>query len=199
MKRALCACLVAFAFALSLVAGCSMSSLKKKSLADKCGRNLDCVYGLECASGLPAVPAGDGGTAAVATALPAGADGGAALPADGGLLQDVKSCQWKSFGDCDGEGVTTNGEHQCLSGQKCRDNHCTVQCVSPSDCKQGEVCKIGVCQKGAGARAQCYDNRDCLWPDTCFYGQCVTRTETLRCQTDLDCGIGYRCINARCQ
>lgn|GEM_PF-1412723 len=209
MKRAVTASLVAGAFALAAFAGCNSSSLKKKGYADKCGRNLDCAYGLECAPGIPALAAADGGApvdGGVASA-DAGAGAGqaptavAAIPAeaDGGLQQAVKSCQWKTFGDCDGEGVTATGERQCLSGQKCRDNKCTVQCAAPGDCKAGEVCKVGACQKGAGSRAQCYDNRDCVWPDTCFYGQCVTRTETLRCQTDLDCGVGYRCINSRCQ
>ena len=197
MKRALPTCLVALSFALAAVLACQTSSLKKRGLTEKCSKNLDCAYGLECAPGGSAVAASDGGSP------PAIESAGATAQADAGpaqsLAQEGKTCQRKTFGDCDGEGVTANGEHQCLSGQKCRDNKCTVQCASKRDCKDNEVCKIGICQKGASSLTQCYDNRDCTWPDTCFYGQCVTRTETLRCQTDLDCGVGYRCINSRCQ
>lgn len=220
MKRVLPTCLVALSFSLAAVLACETSSLKKRGLTDKCGKNLDCAYGLECAPGGAAIAAADAGVApAPAAGSAPSSDGGAALStgdassssaapsggavADAGpaqsLAQAGKTCQWKTFGDCDGEGVTANGEHQCLSGQKCRDNKCTVQCASKRDCKDNEVCKVGICQKGAGALTQCYDNRDCVWPESCFYGQCVTRTETLRCQTDLDCGIGYRCINGRCQ
>jgi Cys-rich repeat protein len=110
-----------------------------------------------------------------------------------------KTCQFKSFGDCDQDGAAPSGQQQCLSGQKCRDGRCTVQCAAHKDCKEGEVCKIGVCQKGGRLSQQCLENRDCPWPETCFYGQCVTRSEALRCQTDLDCGVGSRCMNGRCQ
>jgi len=115
-----------------------------------------------------------------------------------GLECREQTCQYLSFGDCEGEGVNPNGQPQCLSGQKCRDGRCTVQCVGQGDCKKDEVCKIGVCQRGGQATRLCYDNRDCYWPETCYYGQCVTRTEAYRCVSDLDCGVGFRCINGRC-
>ena len=170
MRRTLALCaLLALSFA------CESGRVTKKQLNDACAKNLDCLYGLECVDG--------------------------AAPTDGGIAKAGKVCQYKSFGDCESEpdgGVALNGQ-SCLSGQRCRDGKCTVQCAAKADCKDTEVCKIGICQKGSGRPVQCYDNRDCPWPETCFYGQCVTRTETLRCQTDLDCGIGYRCINGRCQ
>ena len=158
----------------------------RQNLSEKCARNLDCAYGLECVEG-------------------------GARP-DGGPAAAGKTCQYKSFGDCEGESVnssgldagvadpsTISGQQQCLSGQRCRNGHCTVQCVAKGDCRDNEACKIGVCQGTSGKNAQCYDNRDCPWPETCFYGQCATRQETQRCQTDLDCGVGFRCINGRCQ
>ena len=111
-----------------------------------------------------------------------------------------KTCQYHSFGDCEGDGTqpAPDGQPQCLPGTKCRDGHCTVQCAGHKDCKEGEVCKVGLCQKGQNANAQCYDNRDCPYPQTCAYGQCVTRTPE-RCVSDLDCPSGSRCINAVCQ
>lgn len=145
----------------------------RKQRDQACTRNLECAYGLECADATTLV---DGGPAAAA-----------------------KTCQLKSFGDCEGDGNANPTQPQCLSGTRCKDNHCVVQCVAKADCKEGEVCRVGVCVKGGNANAQCYDNRDCAWPETCFYGQCVTRTEAMRCNSDLDCGQTFRCINGLCQ
>jgi hypothetical protein len=108
-----------------------------------------------------------------------------------------KQCALISFSDCDGD-TTPSGGSQCLSGQKCRDGHCTVQCVGTAECKEGQVCRIGVCVKGNKDLRQCSDNRDCPWPETCFYGQCATRSDGFRCVSDIDCGAGYRCVNGRC-
>jgi hypothetical protein len=108
-----------------------------------------------------------------------------------------KTCQFIHFSDCEGD-TNPSGTSTCLSGQKCRDGHCTVQCTGNGECKKDEVCKIGVCVKGGKDLRQCLDNRDCPWPETCYYGQCVTRTDAFRCVSDLDCGVGYRCINGRC-
>jgi hypothetical protein len=115
--------------------------------------------------------------------------------------QGKKTCQFHSFGDCEGDGSqpAPDGQPQCLDSYKCRDGHCTVQCAGHKDCKEGEICKVGICQKGGNANAQCYDNRDCPYPETCAYGQCVTRAANQRCVSDLDCGAGFRCINAVCQ
>ena len=157
-----------------LVAACGEGSRNTKKLRDEaCQKNLDCNYGLECMD--------------------------AQAPADGGTPAAGKTCQYKSFGQCEGDGPGPNGQSQCVSGQKCRDGHCTVQCAGKGDCKDGEVCKIGVCQRTQGtSNNQCYDNRDCRWPEVCFYGQCVMRTDAMRCQTDLDCGSGGRCVSGRC-
>ena len=99
--------------------------------------------------------------------------------------------------DC-GARTSVHDARTCLSGQKCRDGHCTVECTGPAECKEGQICRIGVCVKGGRNLSQCYDNRDCVWPETCYYGQCVTRTDAFRCNSDLDCGVGYRCVNGRC-
>jgi hypothetical protein len=109
----------------------------------------------------------------------------------------AKTCQFITFGDCEGE-TTSAGAPTCLNGQKCRDGKCTVQCTGPSECKEGQICRIGVCAKGGKDLRQCLDNRDCPWPESCYYGQCVTKTDAFRCQSDLDCGVGYRCANGRC-
>jgi hypothetical protein len=184
VRRLAVACAVALSLGMSF--GCAdQARVNKQNLNEKCGRNLDCLYGLEC------VESGS-----------AQSDGGAA----------GKSCQYQSFADCEGDSAnssgldggtadpaTISGQQQCLSGQRCRNGHCTVQCAAKGDCKDNEICKIGICQRSSGKNAQCYDNRDCPWPETCFYGQCATRQETQRCHTDLDCGVGFRCINGRCQ
>ena len=161
--------------ALVITAACEQTALQKKSRQDACKKNIDCAYGLEC---------GEGGKLA-----------------DGGVAATGRTCQWHSFGDCEGDGSQPgpDGQPQCLNSYKCRDGHCTVQCASHKDCKEAEVCKVGLCQKGGSASSTCYDNRDCPYPETCYYGQCVTRTQNQRCNSDLDCGPGYRCINAVCQ
>jgi len=108
--------------------------------------------------------------------------------ADGGPL---KRCQYAMYAECTEE----QGSPQCLSGQKCREGHCTVQCAIDAECGEGGLCRIGVCTRKRTSLTQCYDNRDCRWPESCFHGQCVTRTDAFRCNTDLDCGFGYRCLN----
>ncbi|HEY4771147.1 MAG TPA: hypothetical protein VIH51_11000 [Myxococcales bacterium] len=163
-----------------LAAACALAAcqgqgeLKKKMRDDACTKNLDCAYGLEC------VPA-------------AAVDGGPVAGAG-------RTCQFHSFGDCEGDGTQPgpDGQPQCLHSYKCRDGHCTVQCAGHKDCKGGEVCKVGICQKG-GAVASCYENRDCIYPETCYYGQCVAPPPTTRCSSDLDCAVGNRCINGLCQ
>jgi hypothetical protein len=162
------------AAALSALFACQDTQPKLKSRDEACSKNRDCSYGLDCSDLAP--------------------DGG--VPAKAG-----KTCQFHSFGDCEGDGsqLAPDGQPQCLSSYKCRDGHCTVQCAGHKDCKQDEACKVGICQKGGNANATCLDNRDCPYPDSCYYGQCVTRTLNQRCNSDLDCGPGSRCMNAVCQ
>jgi Dickkopf-like protein len=153
---------------------CSQSELTKTMRDQGCAKNLDCAYGLECVDG-------------------------AAL-ADGGVASG-RTCQFHSFGDCEGDGTQPgpDGQPQCLNSYRCRNGHCTVQCAGHKDCKEGEVCKVGLCSKGGNAVANCYENKDCPWPETCYYGQCVTRAPSMRCSTDLDCPSGNRCLNGVCQ
>jgi hypothetical protein len=161
---------------LFLTVACSgQNELKKKMRNDACARNLDCAYGLECVAG--------------------------ATQADGGPAGTASTCQFHSFGDCEGDGRQPgpDGQPQCLNSYRCRDGHCTVQCASHKDCKEGEVCKVGLCQRGGSAVASCTDNRDCSFPETCYYGQCVTRAPATRCTSDLDCQAGSRCTNGICQ
>jgi hypothetical protein len=183
---------LATASLLAALFACQDAQPKLKAREEACTKDRDCLYGLECVAATSAPAAGDGGIA--------GADGGSA---DGGAMaaRAGRTCQFKSFGDCEGDGMEpgSDGQPQCLNSYKCRDGHCTVQCAGHKDCKEGEVCKVGLCHKGGNATAQCYDNRDCPYPQTCYYGQCVTRTQSMRCMTDLDCGVGYRCINSVCQ
>lgn len=191
MNRSLAAVLFAVALGVALGFACSGPGSNKKGLKGECQKNLDCGYGLECVPAGAPTPAENSGVAAV----------------DAGQAQGPKTCQWKSFGDCDSSAEVDGGVpaaaatgQQCLPGYRCREGKCTVMCAGSGDCRQGEVCKVGVCQRSGGqAGVQCYDNRDCPWPETCFYGQCVVRTETLRCSSDLDCQAGFRCINGICQ
>lgn len=175
MRRLLLACLV-------LACACDQSEVRKKLRDERCARNLDCAYGLECVDA-------------------AGVSAAVARPDAGTPASPGKTCQFKSFGDCEGDGTqaAADGQPQCLSSYRCRAGHCTVQCAGHADCKPGEVCKVGMCQGGANVRGTCYDNRDCPYPETCFYGQCVTRTPAMRCVSDLDCAGGMRCINGACQ
>ncbi len=187
MTRSLAAVLASAAAGVAVGLACASGTGTRKGLKDGCTRNLDCAYGLECvdAAGTPVASVGE--------------DAGSSGP---------RSCQWKSFGDCDasdspdgGAPAAAQGQgQQCLPGYRCREGKCTVMCAANQDCREGETCKIGLCQRQAGGRvAQCFDNRDCPWPESCYYGQCVTRTEGVRCQSDLDCQSGFRCINGMCQ
>lgn len=131
----------------------------------------------------------------------AGPDGACATGRDCafGLECKDKVCKFIAFSDCDPE-AQSQGRFPCLNGQKCRDGKCTVYCASNDECKEsGGLCKVGVCVKTNKDLRQCVDNRDCIWPESCFHGQCVTRTDAFRCASDLDCGLGFRCINSRCQ
>ena len=187
MSRSLVAALIAAAAGVAVGLACNPTPTKK-GIKDGCSRNLDCAYGLECVdeTGAPVAAAGE----------------------DAGPPK-ARTCQWKSFGDCDvtesPDGGTPSpapaqGGQQCLAGYKCRDGKCTVMCAGNKDCREGETCKIGICQRQSGGqRAQCFDNRDCPWPEICYYGQCMTRTEGVRCESDLDCHTGFRCINGVCQ
>jgi hypothetical protein len=159
-----------------LLAACQDTQPKLKTRDEGCSKNRDCLYGLDCVDA-------------------------AAAPATDAGVRVGRTCQYHSFGECEGDGTSPalDGQPQCLNSYKCRDGHCTVQCAGHKDCKEGEVCKVGLCQKGGSANATCYDNRDCPYPETCYYGQCVTRTQNQRCNSDLDCGPGYRCINSVCQ
>src|SRR5437763_1621609 len=140
---------VSAALGVALGVACA-SGNTRKALKDACTRNLDCAYGLECvdASGTPVASAEDAGK------------------------NVARTCQWKSFGDCDvpesADGGPSGGTaaagapggQQCLAGYKCREGKCTVMCAGDKDCRQGEPCKIGLCQRqSGGARAQWFDNR----------------------------------------
>ena len=175
MRRALARRAVGAAALLLLAACSSQSELKKKMRDEACTKNLDCAYGLECVTG--------------------------ATPTDGGPAVAGRTCQFHSFGDCEGDGTQPgpDGQPQCLNSYRCRDGHCTVQCAGHKDCGAGAVCKVGLCQRG-GTVATCYDNRDCVYPETCYYGQCVTHPPATRCNSDLDCPPGTtKCINGICQ
>jgi hypothetical protein len=165
---------VLLALALAWAACQGQTEVKKKMRDEACARNLDCAYGLEC---VPSASQADGGAAA------------------------ARTCQFHSFGDCEGDGTQPgpDGQPQCLSSYKCRDGHCTVQCAGHKDCREGEVCKVGICQRGGVAAATCYDNRDCAWSESCYYGQCVSRPAPTRCSSDHDCPAGSRCSNGVCQ
>ncbi|TMB34832.1 MAG: hypothetical protein E6J58_17635 [Deltaproteobacteria bacterium] len=165
----------AVAALLALAACQGQGELKKKMRNDACTRNFDCAYGLECVDG--------------------------SAPAEGGVAVQGRTCQFQSFGDCEGDGTQPgpDGQPQCLDSYRCRNGHCTVQCAGHKDCKEGEVCKVGICNRGGKAVASCTENRDCIYPESCYYGQCVTRPASLRCSSDLDCPAENRCINGVCQ
>ena len=187
------AALAASAALVALWGACAARGPLRKTIADPCrSTREDCGYGLECRVPLANEPKPaliDGGV----VTLPNN-DGGVLATAqeDGGV---IKRCQYAIYAECTEE----QGGPQCLSGQRCREGHCTVQCAADAECGPGVLCRIGVCVRKRSALTQCYDNRDCHWPESCFHGQCVTRTDAFRCNTDLDCGYGYRCLNGRCQ
>jgi hypothetical protein len=178
----------------ALWGACASAGPRRKTIGDPCrSTREDCGYGLECRVPLenepkPALIDGGAVPAAPAQAQSTPAEGSS----DGG---PIRRCQYALYAECS----TEPGGPQCLSGQRCRDGQCTVMCAVDAECGEGGTCRIGVCTRKRSALTQCYDNRDCQWPDTCFHGQCVTRTDAFRCNTDLDCGYGYRCLNGRCQ
>ena len=198
MKRARMA-LCAAAALIVLWGACAAPQRLRKLVGEPCASTRqDCSYGLECRVPLSAEPRPslpDGGVVppdAGPPPLPSSLALTATAQPDGGPL---KRCQYGLFAECSEE----PGGPQCLSGQRCREGHCTVQCAWDGECGPEAVCRVGVCQRKRSTLAQCFDNRDCRWPENCFNGQCVTRTDAFRYNTDLDCGIGYRCINGRCQ
>jgi hypothetical protein len=187
VSRSIVALLLSAAVGVTLGVACAAGQ-NKKGLKDACTRNLDCAYGLECVDA-------SGTSVASNEASDAG-------------KQVARTCQWKSFGDCDvsespdagtAPPPAAQGGQQCLAGYRCREGKCTVACVADPDCGKNEKCRIGVCQRQGGGQSQCFDNRDCPWPEVCYYGQCVTSSQGLRCQSDLDCHAGARCINGTCQ
>jgi len=189
MKRAFAAAAVS----IGIIWACASGRPSRRIIGEECETTRkDCSYGLECRvplAGEPRPTMLDGGP--LPDAGPIQAAGPVSLP-DGGVL---KRCQYAFFADCSDE----PGGPACLSGQKCREGKCTVMCASDAECGDSAICRIGVCQRKRGAASQCVDNRDCFWPESCFHGQCVVRTDAFRCNSDLDCPYGYRCLNGRCQ
>src|SRR5205085_2215310 len=80
VSRSIVALLLSAAVGVALGVACA-GGQTKKGVKDACTRNLDCAYGLECV---------DASGTAIASAE--GADAGKAV---------ARTCQWKSFGDCD--------------------------------------------------------------------------------------------------
>src|SRR5207245_2316010 len=87
-------------------------------------RTLGCAAGLECVA--------ESGAQVASAAEDAGP-------------RKARTCQWKSFGDCDvsdspdggATPASAQGGQQCLAGYKCRDGKCTVMCVGNKDCRDG--------------------------------------------------------------
>lgn len=192
VRAPLLAALACAAGAVAVAGACASGRPVRRTVGEECrSTRQDCSYGLECR------------TASASDPKPTLQDGGAiedagvrrtieGAAADGGA---PKTCQYAFFAECSEE----PGGPTCVSGQRCREGHCTVMCAANEECGENQICKIGICQRKASALNQCYDNRDCPWPESCFHGQCVTRTDAYRCNSDLDCPQPYRCFNGRCQ
>ena len=88
MSRPLAALVVSLAAGIVIVYACSTPTNTKKTVSEACTKNLDCNYGLECV-----VPEGTS----------------AAADTDAAIVQGRRTCQYKSFGDCD----SSAGRRRC--------------------------------------------------------------------------------------
>jgi uncharacterized membrane protein YgcG len=106
------------------------------------------------------------------------------------------------FSACDGADDKSHGASSGF-GQACDlDEDCEefslvcdtvrgcVQCLDYRDCKNGEFCNAGKCEKEAG----CKDDRDCKNGQTCItsVGQCA------ECASSKDCGKNEICVALEC-
>jgi len=159
----------------SALAACQgQGELKKKMRDDACTKNLDCAYGLECVP----TAAADGGTVAGAG----------------------RTCQFHSFGDCEGEWDAAGARRAAamLALVQVPDGHCTVQCAGHKDCKGGEVLQGRHLPEGGRGGELLREPRLHL-PGNLLLRTVRDAPPATRCSSDLDCPVGNRCINGLCQ
>jgi peptidoglycan-associated lipoprotein len=75
-------------------------------------------------------------------------------------------------------------EHEYCVNQKCQ------QCRDAKDCKTGEMCNAGRCEK---QKIACTDDSQCPGDQSCIDGSCKA------CASDDQCGAGGKCNKGRCQ
>jgi len=107
----------------------------------------------------------------------------------------AKTCQFKSFGDCEGEGV---GRRPAAVPLRQKSATAIAPCSAPAQGLQaGRVLQGGRLPEGASGMSQCYDNATAPGRDL-LLRQCVTAPRrSLPDRSRL--WDGYRCINGVCQ
>ena len=89
--------------------------------------------------------------------------------------------------------VACRDAKDCKKGEECKGGRCEKPegaCTTTSDCPGGEKCKDGICKK------ECETSADCPVGRECKGGKCVPTTD---CTADSDCPPGSGCVAGKCK
>ncbi len=89
--------------------------------------------------------------------------------------------------------VACRSSKDCKKGEECKGGRCEKvagACTTTSDCPGGEKCKDGVCKK------ECETSDECPAGHECKKGKCVSASE---CSADADCPPGSGCVAGKCK
>lgn len=147
-------------------------SVPRKGVDSACDSDRNCLFGLVCRGTAVNVPG-------------------------------PRHCQYEAYSVC-------SSSSDCYRGRVCRAGHCEVQCVKDGDCTAFDhrakpdggaldppKCVVGECIV-PGVGKSCFSAADCAPDQNCAEGRCVAHA-TDRCDRDLDCPIGQRCIGGACR
>ncbi|MBN4049197.1 hypothetical protein JYT91_01125 [archaeon AH-315-M20] len=80
-----------------------------------------------------------------------------------------------------------------------------VACITHEECKIGEVCIEGECEKVKEEKLECVVDTDCKKDEICIEGECeeleeeAEEEEELECTVDADCKEGEICTDGKCE
>jgi peptidoglycan-associated lipoprotein len=92
-----------------------------------------------------------------------------------------------------GKCVACRDAKDCKPGEECKGGRCEKPegaCTTTSDCPSGEKCKDGKCKK------ECESSDECPAGYECKKGKCVATSE---CSADADCPPGSGCVSGKCR